>query len=230
MKSIKYIVLIMLTVVVQACTLVQKPQLSPTTTQSPPVATITLTPSIQPSSITPTETPTITITPLPTFPLVTITAVNGDLAIRSGPDMTFTAIGKLRKGTTAQVIARSILIGWVQIPITADPLKTGWVSIQTNYSKVDGNISDLPVIKIVEWPNGSYLRNCTGHQLIVTPGDTLLPPVTDAPNNRVWFAPGSYVISDMDVPGQPMVKEIRLTPRIEVDLRKDGDGKLWECP
>lgn len=230
MKSIKYIFLFMLTVGFQACTLVQKTQPTPITTQPTPITTIPLTPSIQPSPIPPTETPTITITPLPTFPLVTITAVNGDLAIRSGPDITFTAIGKLRKGITAQVIACSILIGWVQIPISTDPLKTGWVSIQTDYSRVDGNIRDLPVIKIVEWPNGSYLRNCTGHQLIVKPGDTLLPSVADAPNNRVWFAPGSYVISDLDVPGQPMVKEIRLSPRTEVDLRKDGDGKLWDCP
>ena len=173
---------------------------------------------------------TIAVTPSPTIPTVTVVAVNGDLSIRSGPDDTFDAIAVLRKGMTVTALARSILNGWVQIPIPSQEGKTGWVSILTDYSTVSGYVLDLPRIDEVEWPVGSYLLNCTTHQMVVEPGDKTLQPVSDSPENRVWFTPGLYTIYDFDVSGHPQVKNLNLLSRTEVKIIKDGDGQQSECP
>lgn len=175
-------------------------------------------------------TPTIAVVPSPTSPTVTVTAVNGRLAIRSGPDMTFDAIATLNQGETVTALARSILNGWVQISIPSQEGKTGWVSTLTDYSTVSGNVLDLPRIDVVEWPVGSYLVNCTTHQMVVEPEDKTLEPVSDSPKNRVWFSPGLYKIYDFDVSGHPQVKDLDLLSRTEVKIIKDGDGQQSECP
>jgi hypothetical protein len=162
--------------------------------------------------------------------LVTITAVNGDIAIRSGPDTVFDAIAVLKNGETVPALARSILDGWVQVPIPSQPGKTGWLSIKTPYTVVSGYVLDLPKITIVEWPSGSYIQNCTSHQMLVEPGDQSLSSVTDSPNNRVWFPPGLYTVYDVDVTGHPEVVHIQLDAHTEVSVRKDGNGQKSDCP
>ena len=158
------------------------------------------------------------------------TAVNGNLAIRSGPDMTFDAIATLYQGETVAPLARSILNGWVQVPIPSEEGKTGWVSILTDYSTVSGTVLDLPRIDVVEWSVGSYLLNCTTHEMVVEPGDKTLEPVSDSPKNRLWFSPGLYKIYDFDVSGHPEVRDLNLLSRTEVKIIKDGDGQQSECP
>ncbi len=176
-----------------------------------------------------TPTPTIAVTPSPTSSLITITAVEGNIAIRNGPDMTFDAIAKLQDGETATVLARSIMDGWVQIEIPSQVGETGWVSVQTNYSIVNGNLLDLPRIDSVEWNVGSYLINCTPHQLIVKPGDVILQPVGEYPNNRVWFSPGTYSVYDLDVTGQPVAANLSVTEHREFHILKDGTRTQWSC-
>ena len=175
-------------------------------------------------------TPTLAVVPSPTSPTVTVTAVNGNLAIRSGPDMTFDAIATLNQGETVTALARSILNGWVQVPIPSKDGETGWVSTRTDYSTVSGNVLDLPRIDVVEWPVGSYLLNCTTHQMQVEPGDKTLQPVGNSPENRAWFSPGLYKIYDFDVSGHPEVRDLNLLSRTEVKIIKDGDGQQTECP
>jgi hypothetical protein len=155
--------------------------------------------------------------------------VEGDLAIRKGPDISFDAIAKLQDGETAVVLARSIMDGWVQIEIPSQEGQTGWISVQTNYSIVNGNLLDLPRIDSVEWNIGSYLINCTPHQMIVKPGNVILGPVDDAPANRVWFSPGLYSVYDMDVEGQPVAANLTVTEHREFHILKDGTRKQWSC-
>jgi hypothetical protein len=174
--------------------------------------------------------PTIQVTQSPTIPVITVTAVNGDLSIRTGPDITFDAIAMLKDGETATTLARSVIDGWVQIPISSQGGKTGWVSIKTNFSIVSGNVLDLPRIDIVEWNFGSYLRNCTPHRLLVRPGDITLQPVSESPNNRAWFAPGSYSVYDLDVPGQPVAANLSVLEHSEINILKDGTRQQWNCP
>ena len=202
--------------------------------------TVTEVPTETPTSIIPTvdiqsvplvqsATPTIQVTPSPTSGNVTVTAVNGNLSIRTGPDITFDAIALLKDGETVTALARSIMDGWVQIPIPSQEGKTGWVSLKTNYFIVNGNVLDLPRVDAVEWNIGSYLINCTPHQMIVKPGNVILEPVDDAPANRVWFSPGLYSVYDMDVEGQPVAANLSVTEHREFHILKDGTRKQWSC-
>ncbi len=200
--------------------------------EAPNLPTQTVIPASPTLPPTPTPVPAMVeiSSPTPTLALVTVTAVGGDLAIRSGPDMVFNAVAVLRNGETATASARSILDGWVRIPIPSQAAQTGWVSIQTKYSVVGGNVLDLPMIRKVEWPTGAYLINCTAHQMRAEPGGTLIPPVGDAPNNRVWFTPSLYKIYDMDVAGQPFVMNIFLDAHSQVSIQIDGNRQRSDCP
>jgi len=194
-----------------------------------PLATPTL--LVMPTvDVQPSATATLLVAPSATNPLVTITSVNGDLSIRTGPDISFDAIGKLKDGETVTALARSIMDGWVQIPIPSQAGKTGWVSLKTNYSIVSGNLLDLPRVDAVEWNVGSYLINCTPHRMLVQPGDVILQPVSESPNNRVWFTPGNYSVYDLDVTGQPVAANLSVTEHREFHILKDGNRKQWDCP
>ncbi len=172
--------------------------------------------------------PTLIFTPTPAP--VSITAVNGDLGIHTGPAPVFDAIAVLKAGQTLPVYARSIQDGWVQVPVPGQPGKLGWVSTNTGFSKVDGYVLDLPLITKVEWPFGAYLRNCTAHQVIVEPGDTIVPPVSAAPANKVWFTPGLYTVYDNDVSGRPEITQVKLWQHTSINLVKDGAGAKYSCP
>ncbi len=224
--------LLSLSISTQACIAVRNPVPAPT--QSPQFATAT--PTGMPASFVNTPAPLEnTSTPVasptnPTPAIVTVTAVYGNLAIRTGPDMVFDAIAELHEGETVPALARSILDGWVQVPIPSQPGKAGWVSLRTGYSSVSGYVLDLPLVETVEWPFGAYLLNCTSHQMLVEPTDKTLPSVNDAPQNRVWFPPGYYAVYDLDVAGRPEVTHVKLWEHTEVHLRKDGSGQKWDCP
>jgi len=161
--------------------------------------------------------------------VVTITA-NGNLFIRRGPDVAYNAVSVLVKGESATALARDVLAKWVQIPIPGQPGKTGWVSIQTGYSVVNGNVAELPEIQTTDWPVASYLRNCTYHQMIVKPGDIILPSLGNSPENEVWIYPGVYKVYDLDVPGEPEVLAVEMQEGISIDIREDGNGEKRKCP
>jgi hypothetical protein len=176
---------------------------------------------------TPPSLPTVEASPTPSP--VTITAVEGDIAIRQGPDSSFDATTRLKNGETATVLARSIMNGWIQIEVPSQSGVTGWVWVETGYSIVNGDLFDLPRIDTVEWNVGSYLINCTPHQMIVKPGDVILQPVGDA-DSRVWFMPGTYSVYDADVTGQPVAANLTVTEHREFHILKDGTRKQWTCP
>jgi hypothetical protein len=214
----------------QACGSPQQPAQTATESQ-PSTAEPTSTPvPTEQVQLTKTPAPTVEVTPTTTSPKVTISAVQGDVAIRKGPDATFDAIAKLQNGETATVLARSIMNGWVQIEIPSQTGETGWISVDTNYSIVNGNLLDLPRIDSVEWNVGSYLINCTPHRMIVKPGDVILQSIDDAPANRVWFSPGLYSVYDLDVTGQPVAANLTVTEHREFHILKDGTRTQWACP
>ncbi len=205
---------------------------TPTATEFPTKVHASATPesTLQEISFAVTATPTAQATPSVTKAVVTVTAVNGNLSIRSGPDITFDAIAALKDGETATAISRSIMDGWVEIPIPSQKDKTGWVLLKTNYFIVTGNVLDLPRKDLVEWNVGSYLINCTPHRMIVQPGDVILESVNDASGNRVWFTPGLYSVYDLDVTGQPVAANLNVTEHREFHILKDGNRTQWTCP
>lgn len=234
LKSMIFSAGLILVLALQACSsaTATAPAVSPPVPTREQIPTLTATSDAISVSATPTSrpVPTETLLPTETPPTVTITAVNGNLAIRKGPNVAFDAIAALHDGETAQAVARSILDGWVEIPIPGSPDELGWVSTQTSYAAVDGDVLGLPMIRTVEWPTGAYLRNCTSHEMLVQPGDTRLPALNDAPNNRVWFPPGLYTVYDQEVDGHPEVLHVQLWPQYSIDVSEDGNGTKSGCP
>ena len=185
-------------------------------------------------SATPTvqvEIPTATkIIPTPTssLPIVSISAVKGNLFIRRGPDMGFNPVAVLYKDKSAEVLARDVLSKWVKIKFPNSD-KTGWVSIQTQYSLIEGDLKAVPEQMPTEWPVPAYVRNCTYHQLYVMPAEVVISPILNSPDNEIRINPGSYTVYDINVSGDPLVAEIEIKEGSNIDLIKDGLGNQHKC-
>ena len=117
------------------------------TEAQPAVSSATPFSDLEMSTVAVAETAATEISP----PVVTISAIKGNLFIRRGPDMAFNPIGVLYKDTAANAIARDVLFDWVQITIPGSDVM-GWVSVQTEYSKITGELSDLPEVTPTDWP------------------------------------------------------------------------------
>jgi hypothetical protein len=196
----------------------------PTSTETSPAPLATPTAPIE----NPTATATASASPSP-FPKVTISAVKGNLFIRRGPDLAFNPIGVLYQDTSEEALARDVLSKWVQIKIP-NSNKMGWVSIQTKYSQLTGEIKNLPEYMPTEWPVAAYLRNCTHHQMYVLPNEIVIPSSYEFPDNEIWIYPGTYTIRDIDVPGDPEVDTITVSEGSVVEIRDDGSGEHRKCP
>jgi hypothetical protein len=222
-----------------ACAFIQKPAFSQA--QPLPKATAfpieqTVTPGTRtlviPQAATKTPQPIQleTITPSPTLSVVKITAVHGNLFIRRGPHMAYNPISVLYEGESVTASGRDVLGEWLQIPIPSQPGKTGWISIQTRYSAVNGQVRDLPVIETVDWPVSAHLINCTYHEMLIEPGDILLPSYHEFPDNEKWIYPGIYKVYDLDVAGEPEILTIELREGLNIDILYDGKGHKRKCP
>ena len=161
---------------------------------------------------------------------VTITAVKGNLYIRRGPDVAFNPVAVLSSGQTATALARDVLAKWVQVPIPGNSEKRGWVSIQTTYSTLAGDVASLPEIQPTEWPEPAFLRNCTLHDMTAEPGGILLPALNNFPANDVRMNPGTYRVYDNVADGYPEVLKVELREGSAIDIRVDGDGLKRKCP
>ena len=190
-------------------------------------------PSPSPVGEAPTATlspvPTIVVISTPTLAPVRIAAVKGNLFIRRGPDMAFNPIAVLMEGQSEIALARDVLGTWVQVPLPGNSQMAGWVSIQTQYSAVAGDIMDLPEIQPTDWPLLASLRNCTFHQMVTNPGSVVIPSADNFPANDVNVNPGIYRILDTDVDGYPEVLKVEIREGSAIDIRVDGDGDKRKC-
>jgi len=143
--------------------------------------------------------------------------------------MAFNPIGVLYKDTSTPVLARDVLSNWVQIVIP-DSDQKGWVSLQTQYSQVDGDLRTLPELAPTDWPLPAYLRNCTHHQMYILPAEVILLSSLDHPDNMVWLNPGTYTVYDMDVAGEPEVTTVEVREGVTVEILDDGAGEHRKCP
>jgi hypothetical protein len=218
----------LLAVASQACGPSQKiSQAASAPTQAPlPQPVESLAPSSTPTNI-PIATPTISITPAPS---VTVTAAKGNLFIRRGPDLAFNAVSVLMDGQSAQALARDVLGKWLQIPLPDDPGKTGWISIQSHYSVVSGDVTNVQAVTTTDWPELAFLRNCTHHLMEADPGGILIPAVDNFQENYAQLNPGVYTVYDIEVDGSPEVLEVEVKEGSEIDIRDDGDGEHRKCP
>lgn len=187
--------------------------------------------SAPPPTPTATIAPTATEIPPTALPPVHVTAINGNLNIRRGPGTPYDRIGVLKNGTSADVIGRDVLTKWVQINIP-DTDHTGWVSLLTPYSGIDGDLSLIPSFTFTEWPEPAYIKNCTEHDLYIMPnGLSLLSLWTNGQYlNEVQVDPGVYDIYDLFVPSEQKIQTVDLREGETVYITVNGLGVKHNCP
>ncbi|RJP50414.1 MAG: hypothetical protein C4557_09680 [Anaerolineaceae bacterium] len=197
-----------------------------TSTLQRPTATITSTPPP-----TPTLVPAVTeVSPTP-LPGVTITAAKGNLYIRRGPGLPYNQIGVLHKGESANVIGQDVLSRWVQVQIPGSDA-TGWVSIMTDFSSIEGDLSAVPDFTFTDWPQPAYVKNCTEHDILLEPGEIYLYSArTNADYlNEAQVDPGVYTAFDLFVPGEPEIQKVEIREGMYVYLTLNGLGVNHKCP
>ncbi len=166
----------------------------------------------------------------PTAPPVIVTATKGNVFIRRGPDLGFNPISVLMEGQSATAVARDVLDEWLQVPLPGNQDQTGWISIQSQFTTVSGDVRILPEVQPTYFPVPASLRNCTYHQMLITPGNIVLPSVDNFPANEVQVSPGTYVILDTDVDGNPEVLKVEVSEGSAIDVRVDANGDKRKCP
>ena len=227
--GIRIMAFISLTLLLAACNLPGAEAPAPAATE-PPLGLPADTPAaVPPTATLEAATPTVEPTPTLTPPSeVIITAATGNLNIRRGPSQFYNVTTSLAQGGSATATGRDAQGYWLYIAIPSLPSAYGWISTQTQYSTIDGDIDSLPVVT-PEPPMPAYIRNCTFHPMLVNPGSVLLPPQTSAPANAAQFAPGAYTAADQSVAGSTP-RNVSLAEGTTVDITTDGLNNVYACP
>lgn len=154
---------------------------------------------------------------------VSVTASTGNLFIRRGPGSTYNIISGLTKGTTAKAVGRNEKNDWLAIEIPNANGLTGWISMGTMFTTLNGSMQSLNLYPFDE-AKPAYLKNCTLHDMTTKPGQWNLPAKTTQKVN-----PGEYRILDMST-GQSEVMETVLKEGNTVSIKVDGNGVSHACP
>lgn len=179
------------------------------------------------STASPTPVTIASSTPEP--PIIVVSAVKGNVFIRRGPELAFNPVSVLMDGQSARALARDVLSKWLQISIPDHPGETGWISIQTHFIEVSGDVKDLPESTPTDWPILASLRNCTHHLMIAQPAGIFIPAANTFPDNEVQINPGVYTVHDIEVDGSPEVMEVEIKEGSEIEIRNDGNGEHKKC-
>jgi hypothetical protein len=185
---------------------------------------------LAPVSIQGTATPTIVGSPAPTRTpkRVTFTVTGGNLNVRRGPSIDYNYVGVLYDGGTAEAVGRDRISRWVLIELPDQSGVKGWVTTETDYSTVQGDVSILPFVQ-VEPASPAYIRNCTKHRMLISPTAVELLSKFDEPYNEERFGVGVYQVYDLENPDNVSIQEISLSEGRTVDIRLDWTGERSKC-
>lgn len=161
--------------------------------------------------------------------MVTVAALKGNLFIRRGPDLAYNAISALLDGQSVTAHARDVLGKWLQVSLPDHPEEIGWISIQSHYTLVNGDVKSLPAVEPADWPVLASVRNCTYHEMRVDPIGIVITTADNFPWNDVQIDPGVYTIHDIEVHGSPLIMEIEIKEGSQIEIHRDGDGQRWKC-
>lgn len=220
---------------VLACNLpgVASPTAGPTPTSTkaltaPPAERPTATDTVPPTPPS-TETPSPESTATEAEPTASLKAVGGNLTIRRGPDLAYDILGFLLDGQEVPLLGQDQAGRWYYVEVPDRPGRFGWVSGVSRFSEVSGGVVGLPV-EPSEPAVPAFLRNCTFHPMLIKPGDFVLKPINDAPQNQIQVNPEVYEAFDQNVADHPKVfsKGIREGQTLEISV--DGNGNTWPCP
>jgi len=149
------------------------------------------------------------------------------LNVRRGPSTAYNPIYYLNDGETATVVGRDRISRWILIEVPSAPGARGWITTETDYTIVKGDVPSLPFVT-EEPANPAYIRNCTKHRMIVMPVEVELLNKYNPPYNEERFDPGIYQVIDMEGPGANY-ETVDLREGITVDIRYDAYGEKSKC-
>jgi hypothetical protein len=181
-------------------------------------------------SETQTATPPVTAPPAPTRTprQVTFTVRGGNLNVRRGPSADYNYIGVLYDGDRAIAVGRDRISRWVLIELPSQPGVKGWVTTETGYSIVQGDVSNLPFVTVAP-ASPAYIRNCTKHTMQIYPTGVELLSKFDEPYNEERFGVGLYQVYDLENPDIAAIQEINLSEGETVDILYDWTGDKSKC-
>jgi hypothetical protein len=182
------------------------------------------------------DTPTATITPTqvaktlftPTPKTVSVAIKGGNLFVHRGPGLEYNFVGVLYDGDTTIATGRDLISRWIRVEFPSKPGVEGWITTETNYTRIYGDISNLPFIQ-TEPASPAFIRNCTKHEILILPAEVYLLSKFDAPDNEEQFDVGVYQVYDTDIPGNVRLEDVSLSEGRTVDIRYDGNGDKSKC-
>lgn len=205
----------------------------PTWTPRPQDLTLTALPTVTkpaPVSIATTAPPAVTETPriVASPQTVTVTIKGGNLFVRRGPSLDYNHVGVLYDGETVLATGRDRVSRWIRIALLSKPEAEGWITTETGYTLIDGDIPNLPYIE-TEPARPAYIRNCTKHELLVMPSEVKLLDKFEKPYNEERFPVGIYQVYDLENPANKAIEEVSLSEGKKVDIQYDWTGEKSKC-
>lgn len=181
------------------------------------------------SSATPvprTTTPTPQIVASPQT--VRVTIQDGNLFARSGPGLEYNSVGVLYDGVTVIANGRDRISRWLRVALPSNPEADGWITTETDYTLIEGDIPNLPYIE-TEPARPAFIHNCTKHELWVMPAEVKLLDKFEAPDNEERLSVGIYQIYDLENPEDKPIEEVSLSEGKTVDIQYDWTGEKSKC-
>ena len=178
------------------------------------------------SSVTPTLTSATPREPTPRTVSVSITG--GNLNVRRGPSLDYNYVGVLYDGDTILATGRDRISRWIRVQLPSQPDAEGWITTETKYTQISGDISNLPFIQ-TEPAAPAFIRNCTKHEIWILPADVYLLPKYEAPYNEERFWVGIFQVYDLENPENKPIDEIDLSEGQTIDIRYNWAGEKSKC-
>ena len=205
----------------------------PIWTPRPEDLTLTALPTVtRPASVLPTATIALTLvgaTPItPTPKTVSVSMKGGNLFVHRGPSLEYNYVGVLYDGDTTIATGRDRINRWIRVEFPSKSGVEGWITTETDYTRIYGDISNLPFIE-TEPASPAFIRNCTKHEILILPADVYLLSKYNEPYNEERFDVGVYQIYDTDIPGNVRLEDVSLSEGKTVDVRYDGNGDKSKC-
>jgi hypothetical protein len=183
-------------------------------------------PIFSPTPIPRTATPTPPLIGTPKT--VRVTIKGGNLFVHRGPSLDYNYVGVLYDGDTVLATGRDLVSRWVRVALPSKPGTDGWITTETKYTIIAGDISNLPFID-TEPAKPAYIRNCTKHELWVYPVGVQLLDKFEKPYNEERFSVGTYQIYDAENPENKPIQEVNVSEGRTVDIQYDWEGEKSKC-
>jgi len=180
------------------------------------------------------STPSATPTPVevtqrvPTPKAVSVEIVGGNLFAHRGPSLYHNFVGVLYDGEVVTATGRDRISRWLRVEIPSSPGVEGWITTETQYTQVSGDIANLPFIE-TEPAVPAFIRNCTKTTIVIYPEEVHLLDKYNKPYNEEQFIVGRHQVLDLDIPGTAWLEDVELSEGKTVDIRYDGAGNKSKC-